>query len=97
MFIHLHKIEFFFQTRVTELTQVNEQLHMQIAELSILAAIKQSEGGEESNDSILEKYYEARRELETLRQRINSEFEDQIESLESSKRSLEKKVILLSR
>lgn len=65
---------------------------MQIAEMSILARIKQTEEGEENSDSILEKYYETRRELETLRQRVNSEFEDQIESLESSKRSLEKKV-----
>lgn len=71
---------------------MNEQLHMQIAEMSILARIKQTEEGEEDSDSILEKYYEARRELETLRQRVSSEFEDQIESLGSSKRSLEKKV-----
>lgn len=71
---------------------MNEQLHMQIAEMSILARIKQSQEGEEDNESILEKYYETRRELETLRQRVASEFEDQIESLESSKRSLEKKV-----
>lgn len=80
------------QAHETELTQVNEQLHMQIAEMSILARIKQTEEGEEDSDSILEKYYEARRELETLRQRVSSEFEDQIESLGSSKRSLEKKV-----
>ena len=67
---------------------------MQIAEMSILARIKQSEEGEEEKEeqSILEKYYEARRELELLKQRITSEFEDQVESLESSKRSLEKKV-----
>ena len=60
--------------------------------MSILARIKQTEEGEENTDSILEKYYEAKRELETLRQRVNSEFEDQIESLESAKRSMEKKV-----
>ena len=71
---------------------MNEQLHMQIAEMSILARIKQADESEENSESILEKYYEARRELETLRQRVSSEFEDQIESLESSKRSLEKKV-----
>ena len=65
---------------------------MQIAEMSILARIKQTEEDEENSESILEKYYEARRELETLRERVSSEFEDQIESLESTKRSLEKKV-----
>ncbi len=67
---------------------------MQIAEMSILARIKQSEEGREAEqeESILEKYYEARRELETITQRITSEFEDQVESLESTKRSLEKKV-----
>ena len=71
---------------------MNDQLHMQIAEMSILARIKQTEEGEQNSDSILEKFYETRRELETLRTRMSSEFEDQIESLESSKRSLEKKV-----
>ena len=83
-----------WQAHETELAQVNEQLHMQIAEMSILARIKQSEEGREGEEeeSILEKYYEARRELETITQRITSEFEDQIESLESSKRSMEKKV-----
>ncbi len=69
---------------------------MQIAEMSILARIKQSEDGEANSDSIVEKYYEARRELETLRQRVASEFEDQIESLSSSKRSLEKKVSVIT-
>ena len=81
-----------FQARETELTRVNEQLHMQIAEMSILARIKQADETEENSESILEKYYEARRELETLRQRVSSEFEDQIEALEATKRSLEKKV-----
>lgn len=83
------------QARESELASVNEQLHIQIAEMSILARIKQSEEGREDEveeQSILEKYYEARRELETITQRITSEFEDQVESLESSKRSLEKKV-----
>ena len=75
-----------------ELAHINEQLHLQIAEMSILARIKQTEEGEETSDSIVEKYYEAKRELETLRQRVSSEFEDQIESLQSAKRSLEKKV-----
>ena len=41
---------------------------------------------------MLEKYWEARRELETLRQRLNSEHEDEVDQLESAKRSLEKKV-----
>ena len=41
---------------------------------------------------MLEKYWETRRELETLRQRISTEYEDELERLESAKRSLEKKV-----
>ena len=41
---------------------------------------------------MLEKYWETRRELETLRQRISTEYEDEVERLESAKRSLEKKV-----
>lgn len=80
------------QSRETELTRVNEQLHLQIAEMSILARIKMTEEGEADSDSIVEKYYEVRRELETLRQRVSSEFEDQLEFLQSSKRGLEKKV-----
>ena len=61
--------------------------------MSILARLnKQSEDGEESSDTVLEKYWETKRELETLRQRVGSEFEDEIERLESAKRSVEKKV-----
>ena len=45
---------------------------------------------------MLEKYWETRRELETLRQRISTEYEDEVERLESAKRSLEKKVCPLS-
>ena len=86
------------QVHESELVSVNEQLHMQLAEMSILARIKQSEEGGEKDlegDAMLEKYYEARRELETITQRITSEFEDNIESLKATKRSLEKKVISL--
>lgn len=61
--------------------------------MSILARLnKQSEEGEESSETVLEKYWETKRELETLRQRVSSEFEDEIERLESAKRSVEKKV-----
>ena len=45
-----------------------------------------------SSTAMLEKYWETRRELETLRQRISTEYEDELERLESAKRSLEKKV-----
>ena len=45
-----------------------------------------------SSAAMLEKYWETRRELETLRQRISTEYEDEVERLESAKRSLEKKV-----
>ncbi len=60
--------------------------------MSILARIKQDEEGDEGEGSVLEKYWEAKRELETLRQRISTEQEDVVERLESTKRSLEKKV-----
>ena len=60
--------------------------------MSILARIKQDEDGGEGEGSVLEKYWEAKRELETLRQRITTEHEDELESLKSTKRSLEKKV-----
>ena len=43
---------------------------------------------------MLEKYWETRRELETLRQRISTEHEDELERLESAKKSLEKRVHL---
>ena len=39
-----------------------------------------------------EKYWATRRELETLRQRIHSEHEDEIEKLQTAKKTLEKKV-----
>ena len=60
--------------------------------MSILARIKQSEEGEEEEGSVLEKYWEARRDLETLRSRVKAEHEDELERLGSAKRSLEKKV-----
>ena len=71
-----------------------EQLQLQIAEASILVRLRQSDEGEEGGGegAVLEKYYEARRELETLRQKISMEYEDEIEQLTDSKRSLEKKV-----
>ena len=84
------------QVQESELVSVNEQLHMQLAEMSNQYQIKQrEEGGEKDLDrgAILEKYYEARHELETITQRITSEFEDNIKSLKATKRSLEEKVI----
>ncbi len=41
---------------------------------------------------MLEKYWETRRELEILRQRISTERDDELERLQHSKRSLEKRV-----
>lgn len=41
---------------------------------------------------MLEKYWETKRELETLRQRISTEHEDQVERLQHAKKVLEKKV-----
>ena len=62
-----------------------------------MARIKQtSEDGQESSEAVLEKYYEAKRELETLKQRVSSEYEDEIERLTASKKSLEKKVQCVS-
>lgn len=61
--------------------------------MTILARIKQTgEDGHESSEAVLEKYYEAKRELETLKQRVSSEYEDEIERLTSVKKGLEKKV-----
>ena len=40
----------------------------------------------------LEKYWETKRELESLHQRLSTERDDELETLRSSKRSLEKKV-----
>ena len=42
--------------------------------------------------AVLEKYYQAQRELESLRHSIATEHEDRVETLEATKRSLEKKV-----
>ena len=61
--------------------------------MTILARIKQTgDDGQESSETVLEKYYEAKRELETLKQRVGSEYEDEIERLTATKKSLEKKV-----
>lgn len=62
-----------------------------MAEMSILARIK-NDHSTESSETVMEKYLETRRELETLRQRVGSEYEDEIERLESAKRNLEKRV-----
>ena len=40
----------------------------------------------------MDKYWETKRELETLRQRLSTERDDELETLQTSKRSLEKKV-----
>ena len=43
----------------------------------------------------MEKYWDTKRELETLRQRLSTERDDELETLQASKRSLEKKVWVL--
>ena len=43
----------------------------------------------------MEKYWDTKRELETLRQRLSTERDDELETLQASKRSLEKKVWFL--
>ena len=81
------------QSHASALSRENEQLKLQVAEMTILARIKQSgDDGQESSETVLEKYYEAKRELETLKQRVGSEYEDEIERLTATKKSLEKKV-----
>lgn len=82
-----------------ELLKRNEELQMQLAEMTILARIKHpesSEPGSETQDSeaVLEKYWETKKELETLRQRLSTDYEDKIERLNTAKRNLEKKVRL---
>ena len=79
------------QAHEKELAQENEQLKLQIAEMSILARIKNDQTSDNS-ETVMEKYLETRRELEMLRQRVSSEYEDEIERLEGSKRTLEKRV-----
>ena len=64
--------------------------------MSIIARINNDQT-EDDSETILEKYLETRRELESLRQRVSLEYEDEIERLESSKRSLEKKVHVCER
>ncbi len=66
-------------------------MKLQIAEMSILARIK-NDHTSDNGETVMEKYLETRRELETLRQRVSSEYEDEMERLESSKRTLEKRV-----
>ncbi len=79
------------QAHEKELAQENEQLKLQIAEMSILARIK-SDYTSDNSETVMEKYLETRRELDTLRQRVSSEYEDEVERLESAKRTLEKRV-----
>ena len=82
------------QAHASALARENEQLKLQVAEMAIIAQIKRGgDGGEQdSSEAVLEKYYEAKRELETLKQRVGSEYEDEIERLTAAKKSLEKKV-----
>ena len=82
-----------------QLLKQNEELQMQVAELSILARIKQSEGSEagsgaQDSEAVLEKYWETKRELETLRQHLSTDYEDKAERLNTAKKNLEKKVSL---
>ena len=79
------------QAREKVLAEENEQLKLQVAELSILDRIKNDHSSDNS-ETVMDKYLETRRELETLRARVSSEYEDEIESLQSSKRILEKRV-----
>jgi myosin-18 len=80
--------------KVDELGREKEQLNLQIAEVSILARIKQEEGDAELSPQggYMDKYWETKRELETLRQRLSTERDDELETLHASKRSLEKKL-----
>ena len=83
------------QAHASALSHENEQLKLQVAEMAIIAQIKRGgdgSGGQDSSEAVLEKYYEAKRELETLKQRVGSEYEDEIERLTAAKKSLEKKV-----
>ena len=83
------------QSHASALSRENEQLKLQVAEMTILARIKQTgDDGQESSETVLEKYYEAKRELEMLKQRVGSEYEDEIERLTATKKSLEKKVCM---
>ena len=82
-----------WQAHASALSSENEQLKLQVAEMAIIAQIKRGgDGGQDSSEAVLEKYYEAKRELETLKQRVGSEYEDEIERLTAAKKSLEKKV-----
>eukprot|EP00731_Ephydatia_muelleri_P023185 Em0015g768a len=79
-----------------ELQKKNEELQLQLAQMNILAKMKEPEPGDgnKTSDSVLEeKYWATRRELETLRQRIHSEHEDEIEKLQTAKKTLEKKLV----
>ena len=82
-----------WQAHASALSSENEQLKLQVAEMAIIAQIKRGgDSGQDSSEAVLEKYYEAKRELETLKQRVGSEYEDEIERLTAAKKSLEKKV-----
>ena len=80
-----------------ELLKRNNELQFQMAELRILARMKQSEGsisGSQAQDSeaVLEKYWETKRELETMRQHLSTDYEDKIERLNTAKKNLEKRL-----
>ena len=69
-----------------------------MAQKDILHRIEQSGTGEdgievtEENAILMEKYRSAQRELEGLRLRLSSEHEEDLESLQTAKRNLDKKV-----
>ena len=62
------------------MTRSAQSTHFSVASITSLLAVLE------------EKYWATRRELETLRQRIHSEHEDEIEKLQTAKKTLEKKV-----
>ena len=86
------------QTLSTALEKVNEDLRVEMAQKDILHRIEQSGTGEdgievtEENAILMEKYRSAQRELEGLRLRLSSEHEEDLESLQTAKRNLDKKV-----
>ena len=75
---------------------MNEDLRVEMAQKDILHRIEHTgeDGIEvtEENAILMEKYRSAQRELEGLRLRLSSEREEDLESLQTAKRNLDKKV-----
>jgi myosin-18 len=87
------------QLQVQQLTKENEDLRVELAQINILHRIHQSETGEdalddtEENSMLLEKYRRAQREIESLKMRVSSEHEEEIDGLLNAKRNLDKKIL----